>query len=148
VPGTAIYLNSSPDTTPIALLHNLKLNHTVHTNNFILVVVTEEVPYVPTERRLEVQPLHDSFTRLILRYGFMEDPDVPVALAEAHSLNLDVANLTYILSNNTLIPTHSPGMPIWRKRVFAYLSRNAVRPSQFFRLPLNRVIELGMQIKL
>jgi KUP system potassium uptake protein len=148
VPGTAIYLNSSPDSTPIALLHNLKLNHALHDENFILVVVTEEVPYVPGERRLEVQPLPAGFTRLILRYGFMEDPDVPVALAQAASLSLDLAHLTYILSNNTLVPTRTPGMPFWRKRLFAFLYRNAARPSQFFRLPPNRVVELGMQIKL
>jgi KUP system potassium uptake protein len=150
VPGTAVFLNSSPSGTPIALLHNLKLNRIVHEENFVLTVLTEEVPYVDAEHRIELQPLGAGFSRLIVRYGFMEDPDVPAALAVAATRGVDVdpASVTYILSNNTLLPSGGSGVSLWRKRIFAFLSRNALRPTQFFRLPLNRVIELGMQIKL
>jgi len=87
---------------------------------------------------------------VIVRYGFLQDPDVPAVLEliAAHGVKIDPANLTYILSDNTLIPTRDAGMNIWRKRLFAFLSRNALQPTQFFRLPVNRVIEIGMQIRL
>jgi KUP system potassium uptake protein len=151
VPGTAVFLNSSPHGTPIALLHNLKLNRILHAENIIVTVLTEEVPYVSPEERLELGHLGAGFSRLIVRYGFMEDPDVPAALVAAQSLGVDVdpAQAAYILSNNTLIPAHRPGVSIvssGRRRLFAFLSRNALRPTQFFRLPTNRVVELGMQI--
>jgi KUP system potassium uptake protein len=128
----------------------LKLNGVLHTNNLVVTVVTEEVPYVDDEERLEVETLRAGFTHVVVRYGFMEDPDVPAALAAARSLGLDVnpGHVTYILSNNTLIAAHRSDMGFLQKRLFVFLSRNALRPSQFFRLPVNRVIELGMQIKL
>jgi KUP system potassium uptake protein len=149
VAGTAVFLNSSPQGTPVALLHNLKLNRVLHEQNLVVSVVTEEKPYVADEQRLDIEPLGAGFFRLIVRYGFMEDPDVPAVLATvpAQALCVDAANLTYILSNNTLLPNPGSTMAMWRKRLFAFLSRNALRPTQFFRLPINRVIELGMQIK-
>jgi KUP system potassium uptake protein len=148
VPGTAVFLNSSAHGTPVALLHNLKLNKIVHQENIVVTVVTEEIPYVFDSQRLEVQRMRAGFCRLIVRYGFMEDPDVPAALAAAtaQGLAVDPANVTYILSNNTLIPVRGSGLSRWRRRIFVYLMRNALRPTQFFRLPVNRVIELGMQI--
>jgi KUP system potassium uptake protein len=149
VAGTAVFLNSSADSTPIALLHNLKLNRIVHERNLVVTVLTEEIPYVALAERLEVQRLGAGFVRIVVRYGFMEDPDVPAVLklARAQGLEVDPASVTYILSNNTVLPASGPGMRFWRKRLFAFLSRNAQRPTQFFRLPVNRVIELGMQIK-
>jgi KUP system potassium uptake protein len=150
VPGTAVFLNSSPHGTPVALLHNLKLNRIVHEENIVVTVLTEEMPYVPQARRVEVRPMAAGFCRLIVRYGFMEDPDVPAALGAARDfgLRVDPGNVTYILSNNTLIPSRGSGMSFWRRRVFAYMARNALRPTQFFHLPVNRVIELGMQIRI
>jgi len=150
VAGTAVFLNSSPQGTPIALLHNVKLNRIVHQENIVVTVLTEEVPYVSPAQRLEVRPLGAGFSRLTVRYGFMEDPDLPAALAAAREagLSVDPGTVTYILSNNTLIPSPGSGMPFWRRRIFAFLSRNALRPTQFFHLPVNRVIELGMQIKI
>ncbi|HVN85743.1 MAG TPA: potassium transporter Kup [Candidatus Binatia bacterium] len=148
VPGTAVFLNSSAENTPIALLHNLKLNRMLHERNFVLTLVTEEVPYVPAAHRLSIEPLAVGFCRLVARYGFKEDPDVPalLALAREQGQPIDPANVTYILSNNSLIPGRGPALARWRRRLFVFLSRNALRPSLFFRLPLNRVIELGMQI--
>jgi KUP system potassium uptake protein len=149
VSGTAVFLNSSPQGTPVALLHNLKLNRVLHEQNLVVSVVTEERPYVAEAQRLDIEPLGAGFFRLIARYGFMEDPDVPAVLAAVppQALHIDPPNLTYILSNNTLLPNPGSTMAMWRKRLFAFLSRNALRPTQFFRLPINRVIELGMQIK-
>jgi KUP system potassium uptake protein len=149
-PGTAVFLNSSPDSTPIALLHSLKLHGTIHERNVVVTIVTEEVPYVRNLQRVRVEPLGGGFTRLIARYGFMEDPDVPavLALAGGQGLDIDPEKVAYILSDNTLIPGPGVGMSLWRKRLFAFLSRNALRPSPFFRLPVNRVIEIGMQIRL
>jgi KUP system potassium uptake protein len=148
VPGTAVFLNSSPHGTPVALLHNLKLNHILHAENIVVTVLTEEVPYVPQAERLELGHLGEGFSRLIVRYGFMEDPDVPAALLAAQSLGVEIdpAQVAYILSVNTLIPARGQGMSSLGRRVFAFLSRNALRPPQFFRLPTNRVVELGMQI--
>ncbi len=148
VPGTAVFLNSSAESTPIALLHNLKLNHVVHEQNLVVTIVTEEIPFVSIADRFSVETLGAGFTRLVVRYGFMEDPDLPAALAaeEHHGLRLNPAQLTYILSNNTVRPGVGDGMSWWRKRFFSFLSRNAQRPPLYFRLPLNRVIELGMQI--
>lgn len=148
VPGTAIFLNSSAESTPIALLHNVKLNHVVHERNVVVTILTEEVPFVPVDERFSIQSLGAGFTRLIIRYGFMEDPDLPAALLEAEKsgLSLGTTQPTYILSNNTVMPGAGNGMSWWRKRLFAFLARNAQRPPLYFRLPLNRVIELGMQI--
>jgi KUP system potassium uptake protein len=150
VPGTAVLLNSSPHSTPIGLLHNLKLNRILHERNLVVTVVTEEVPYVAAAERLQVQPLAAGFSRLIIRYGFMQDPNVPAALSRARNqgMDFDASDAVYILSDNTLIPSRGAGMSAWRKRVFAFLSRNAVRPTQFFRLPANRVLQIGMQIDL
>jgi KUP system potassium uptake protein len=149
VPGTAVFLNSSPHSTPVALLHNLKLNRTLHEENLVLTVLSEEIPHVSSDQWLDVYPLGAGFSRIIARYGFMQDPDVPgiLAAARAQGVRVEPANVTYILSNNTLIPSRGEGMAFWRKRLFAFLSRNALRPTQFFHLPVNRVIELGMQIK-
>jgi KUP system potassium uptake protein len=147
-PGTAVFLNSSREGTPIGLLHNLKLNHIVHQRNVVVTVLTEEIPYVARADRIEVQPLGGGFVRVILRYGFMEDPDVPAALASDRALDVDPAKVTFILSDNTLLPAAGSNMGLWRKRLFVFLSRNALRPTRFFRLPVNRVIEIGMQVRL
>jgi len=149
VPGTAVFLSGSARGTPPALLHNLKLNRIVHEENIVLTVVTQEVPYVPSEQRITVEPLGAGFSRMTIRYGFMEDPDVPAALAIAKEAGVavDPATVAYILSNDTLLRGRSSAMAGWRKSLFVFLSRNASRPSQFFRLPVNRVIELGMQVR-
>ncbi len=149
-PGTAIFLSGSLDGVPVALLHNIKLNRVLHQENLILTVITAEVPYVAEQDRVEIEPLGAGFHRAVIRYGFMEDPDIPAALRGVHvdGVAIDPARATYILSNNRLLPSRSGDMALWRKRLFSFLSRNAQRPTQFFRLPTNRVVELGMQIEL
>lgn len=150
VPGTAVFLNSDMYATPIAMLHNIKHNRVLHERNYVLTVMTEEIPHVAKKDRLTIEDLGNSFYRVVARYGFMEDPDVPMIL---HKLadrghKIEPAAATYILSNNSLVPSSRPGMAIWREKLFVFLSRNASRPTEYFRLPANRVVELGMQIEI
>jgi len=149
-PGTAIYLNSDPDGTPIAMLHNIKHNMVLHQKNVVVSIMTEEVPIVRPKERFQFEDLGGGFYKVVLRYGFMEDPDVPNALQNlrTHGLDIDPMRATYILSRNTLLASKYPGMALWREKLFVFLTRNASRPTEFFRLPPNRVVELGMQIEI
>jgi KUP system potassium uptake protein len=150
VPGTAVFLTGDPSATPVALLHNLKHNRVLHETNVFVNVHVQEQPHVEPEQRLQVEPLGEGFWRVILRYGFMQDPDVPQALSGTRELGLelDPRMATYFLSRNTLIPSKRPGMALWRERLFAFMQRNATRATQFYRLPPNRVVELGMQVEI
>jgi KUP system potassium uptake protein len=150
VAGTAVFLVSDPDGTPTALLHNIKHNRVLHAQNVILTVLTEEVPHVPPTERLRSEVLGPDFLRITLRYGFMQDPDVMTALAgvDKRTLGFDPQQATYFLSRNTLLTTGRSGMALWRERLFVLLARNAIRPSQFFQLPPNRIVELGMRVEL
>ncbi len=149
-PGTAIYLNSDPDGTPIAMLHNIKHNMVLHQKNVVVSIITDEVPVVRPKERFQFEDLGGGFYKVVLRYGFMEDPDVPSALQNlrTHGLDIDPWRATYILSRNTLLASKYPGMALWREKLFVFLTRNASRPTEFFRLPPNRVVELGMQIEI
>jgi KUP system potassium uptake protein len=150
VAGTAIFLNSDSQGTPIAMLHNIKLNKVLHEKNIVMTIVTEDIPHVPPDERLTVEDLGGGFYRSIVRYGFMEDPDVPAVLPRFREfyLKIEPATATYILSRNTLIPSKQAGMALWREKLFVFLTRNESRPTEFFRLPANRVVELGMQIEI
>ena len=136
--------------TPAALLHNLKHNKVLHEQVILLTLVNEEIPQVPKEERIEVQPMGKGFYRVIAHYGFMQQPGVPDVLerSRAKGLDLDLMRTSFFLSRETLIPSKRPGMALWREKLFALMSRNAVRPTDFFRIPVNRVVELGMQVKL
>ncbi len=150
VPGTAVFLSSNAEATPLALLHNLKHNRVLHKSVVFLTLQTEEVPHVRTENRLQLEQLREGFHRVIARYGFMEDPNVPEILENCRplGLELDWMNTTFFLSRETIIATKAPGMALWREKLFAFLSRNAQRPTDFFRIPANRVVELGMQVEM
>lgn len=150
VPGTAVFLASSTDGTPLSLLHNLKHNRVLHERNVILTLVTEEVPFIHRSERVHIERLSDDFIRVIGRYGFMQDPNVPklLKLCGEQGLAFDLAKTTFFLSRETIIPTPSPGMAMWRRRLFALMSRNAQHATTFFRLPADRVVELGMQVEL
>ncbi|MFL5383361.1 MAG: KUP/HAK/KT family potassium transporter [Longimicrobiaceae bacterium] len=150
VSGTAVFMFGNPTGVPPALLHNLKHNQVLHETVVLLRVDTEEVPVVDPADRTTVEALGHGFYRMVLRYGFMEDPDVPAALAEVrHSgLELPPMRTTYFLGRETLIVSKKPGMAIWRERLFAVMSRNARTATSFFGLPPNRVVELGAQIEL
>jgi KUP system potassium uptake protein len=150
VPGTAIYMAREPEATPSAVLHNLKHYKVLHERVVLLTVMAEEVPQVPAAKRVEVVPLGKDIWRLVARYGFMENPSVPEILAAAREsgLPLDLMRTTFFLSRVTLLPTNRRGLAGWRDRLYAVMSRNAVRPTDFFRIPPNRVVELGMQMRL
>jgi KUP system potassium uptake protein len=147
---TAVYAVADPTTVPQALLHNLKHNQVLHEHNLILTVVFHEVPWVPMDRRVEVQPLGHGFWRVTLNFGFMNTPDVPKALelAAAHGLQVPVFETTYFLSRETVVPTPGGGMANWRERLFAAMSRNAGGVVEFFRLPSNAVVELGTRVQI
>jgi KUP system potassium uptake protein len=150
VPGTALFMTANPEGTPIALLHNLKHNKVLHERNLILTILTDEVPQVNPEKRLESDTLGGGFHRLIAHYGFMEEPNVPELLSPARldGEPVDLNKTTFFLSRETIVPTGSGAMPRWRQWLFAFMGRNAQPASSFYRIPANRVVELGMQVEI
>ncbi|HEX8028371.1 MAG TPA: KUP/HAK/KT family potassium transporter, partial [Vicinamibacterales bacterium] len=150
VPGVAIFMSRHSDGVPTTLLHNIKHNKIVHQNVVLLTVETEDRPRVDEEQRYEWETLGHGVMRLTLHFGFMEDPDIPVALAGIGKgpVTFDPMTTSYFLGRETLIPTKQPGMAIWREHLFAWMMRNSSSASQFFSLPPNQVIELGAQVEL
>jgi KUP system potassium uptake protein len=151
VPGTAVFLARDPQGTPPSLLHNLKHNKVLHSRVIFLTMINEEVPTVPPEERLEIEDLGKDCYRVLAHYGFIQNPGVPDVLhllREQKGIHLDPMSTTFFLSRETLIPSRKPGMAIWREKLFAVMVRNAQRPTDFFRIPVNRVVELGMQVRL
>ncbi len=149
VPGTAIFLTTTPDLTPTALLHNLKHNHVLHENVILMRVMTEEVPRLSTKDRVEVEALDQGFYQLTARYGFVQEPKAQDVLdcARQDGLNLDMMKTTFFVGRTTLLPCHSNGMALWRKRLFVRMGLNAERFTDFFQIPVNRVVELGLQVE-
>jgi len=150
VPRAAIFMSRYAGATPPALLHNLKHNMVLHQQVVLLTVVTEELPQVPPEERLELQDLGKGFYQVSVHFGFMESPGVPEVLdiLRARGLELDPMRTSFFLGRETLIPSRRPGMAIWREKLFAAMSRNALRPTDFFHIPANRVVEVGVQVEL
>jgi KUP system potassium uptake protein len=150
VPGTAVFMYGNPAGTPPALLHSLKHYKVLHERTVFLSVMTEEVPHLDDAERLEVTDLGAGFYRVAIHYGFMEEPDVPAALARVQMPGLDLSpgRTSYFLGRETLIPSEERGMMAWREQLFALMSRNARPATAFFALPPNRVVELGAQIRL
>jgi KUP system potassium uptake protein len=150
VPGTAVFMTAMSRGTPPALAHNLRFNKVLHEHVITLMITTQRVPHVPVEEQVSVKALGQGFFEVRVCYGFMEDPDVPQALVNAcaQGLVLDEDDVTYFLGRETLIATKTPGMAIWRERLFVLMARNAVRAPTFFRLPPERVVELGVQVEL
>jgi KUP system potassium uptake protein len=150
VPGTAVFMTSSPHGVPHALLHNLKHNKVLHERILILTVVIDEVPFVDLEDRIEVVDLGENFYRMILRYGFMQQPDVPATLkiVENCGPQIKMMDTSFFLARQTLLASERPGMAIWREKLFAWMLRNAESAMEFFKLPTNRVVELGSQVEI
>ncbi|PZU10892.1 MAG: potassium transporter Kup [Sphingomonas sp.] len=150
VRGTAVFLSSAKEGIPPALLHNVKHNKVLHERNLILTLIVEPVPFVADDRRIEVSELSEGFFRVFLRYGFMEEMDVPAALdmREICGGPFRQMETSYFLSRQTLIPSARPGMAIWREHLFAWMVRNAESAMEFFKLPTNRVVELGSQVEI
>ncbi|WP_157217265.1 potassium transporter Kup [Flavisphingomonas formosensis] len=150
VPGTAVFMTSSADGVPHALLHNLKHNKVLHERVILLTVKIEDVPYVDEPGRCTVVDLEQGFYRFHVRYGFMQDPDVPAALSRIVSCGPEfkMMDTSFFLSRQTLIASSRPGMALWREKLFAWMLRNAESAMEFFKLPTNRVVELGSQVEI
>lgn len=149
VPGTALFMTANPEGTPLALLHNLKHNKVLHERNVILTILTHEVPQINADKRIEIEKLGSGFHRIIAHYGFMEEPNVPdlLAIASLDGEPVKLHKTTFFLSRETILPKRSPSMARWRQWLFALMSRNAQSASSFYRIPANRVVELGMQVE-
>jgi KUP system potassium uptake protein len=148
VPGTAVFLTSDPEFTPTALLHNLKHNKVLHERNVILTVQTGDTPRVPESERVRMVPLSEHFSRVTLKFGYMEQPNVPKALAVARKQGwqFDIMSTSFFLSRRALKPSAQSGMPAWQDRLFIWLARSASDATDFFQIPTGRVVEVGTQV--
>ena len=150
VRGTAVYMTGNPEVAPTALLHNIEHNQVLHEQVVLLTVRTQDIPYVPDDRRVEVERLGAGFFRVVVSYGFMDQPDVPRALelCGACGLRADPARTSYFIGRETLIPTPRPPMGPVEGRVFAFLSAGCLSATAYFRIPPERVVELGTQLEI
>jgi KUP system potassium uptake protein len=150
VPGTAIFMASTAAGVPSALLHNIKHNKVLHERVLILTVMIMDVPYVISENRIECSDMGQGFFRLRLKFGFLEETDVPAAIQSVDMCGpkFDMMQTSFFLSRQTLIASKLPGMAIWREKMFAWMLRNAANAMEFFKLPSNRVVELGSQVEI
>jgi KUP system potassium uptake protein len=147
-PGTAIFLTSDPEMTPVALMHNLKHNKVLHERNVILTVRTAETPRVSEDERVKIEKVNDDLKKVTVTYGFMESPNIPKALAvcRKQGLKFDIMATSFFLGRRSIVPSANSGMPLWQDRLFIYLMRNAANPTDFFKIPPGRVVELGAQV--
>ncbi len=151
VRGTAVFLSASPDTIPSALLHNLKHNQVMHDRVLILTVAVAEVPFIEAPKRLEVHGAGDGFYRVVLHYGFMEEIDIPRDLAGIDTIGapFNMMTTSFFLGRQKLIASKDqPGMALWRERLFAWMTKSSESAMEFFKLPTNRVVELGSQLQI
>jgi len=148
VPGTAVFLTADPDTAPTSLMHNLKHNRVLHERNIILTIKTEDVPRVPRHERIEIDRGAGTFIRVIAHYGFMETPSVPKIIEHCRrkDLNIDIAATSFFLSRRSLKPTLKSEMPGWQERLFIWLAGRAEDATEYFRIPSDRVVEVGTQV--
>jgi len=152
VSGTAIFMTANAESVPHALLHNLKHNKVLHDQTVFLTIVTHDVPIVPAEDRVQVERLVNGFFKVEAWYGFKEQPDIDEILNACRlrfELSFDVMDTSFFLSRETVIPaSDTPGMALWRDHLFAWMTRNATRATDFFNIPPNRVVELGTHVEI
>jgi KUP system potassium uptake protein len=148
VPGTAVFLTSDPSSAPTALLHNLKHNKILHEHNVILTIRTADTPHVPDNERVHIAQFSRLFAKVDIKFGFMETPNIPRALAIARrqGWQFDIMSTSFYLSRRALKPSAHSGMPRWQDRLFIALARSASDASDFFQIPTGRVVEVGTQI--
>ena len=148
VPGTAVFLTSAPEFAPTALLHNLKHNKVLHEHNVILTVVIADTPRVSLRDRVTITPISSSFSTVSLRFGYIEEPNVPKALAIArkHGWQFDIMSTSFFLSRRALKPAARSGMPKWQDHLYIWLARSASDATDFFHIPTGRVVEVGTQV--
>ena len=147
-PGTAVFLTSDPEMAPVALMHNLKHNKVLHQKNIILTINTTETPRVSEDQRVRIEPVNDDFKKVIVNYGFMESPNVPKALALCRKLGLkfDIMATSFFLGRRSVVPSAQSGMPLWQDKLFIFLMKNAANPTDFYKIPPGRVVEMGAQV--
>jgi len=146
VPGTAVFMTGNRTGAPPALMNNYLHNHVVHEDVFFLTISVEETAFVDDDTRVSVEHIKDGFTRIIARYGFMESPDVVALFAREDTPTPALSDTTFFLGNDVVLPEGGSGMFRWRARLFSFLSLNAVRPTTYFNIPSERVIEIGSQV--
>ncbi len=149
VPGTAIFMSGSSAGAPLPLIYNVKHNKCLHQRNAILTVIAEEIPYIPKKDRLEIVVVGENFHRIIVRFGFMEKPDIRfiLKLCKEKGLSYDLPDITFCLGRETILPTKTNPMALWRQHLFAFMSKNAQRATAYFNIPPNQVAEIGIQIE-
>ena len=147
-PGTAIFLTSDPTMAPLALMHNLKHNKVLHEKNIVLTIETAETPRVREDDRVRIEPINEDFKRVIISYGFMESPNLPKALGLCRKLGLkfDIMATSFFLGRRSVVPSAQSGMPLWQDKLFIFLMKNAANPTDFYKIPPGRVVELGTQV--
>jgi KUP system potassium uptake protein len=150
VPGTAVFMTSAADGVPHALLHNLKHNKVIHDRVILLTVKISNAPFVEDAIRVQTEDLGHGFHRVVMKYGFMEEINVPEALLKLDCCGpaFKMMDTSFFLSRQTLLASERPGMAIWREKLFSWMLRNAESAMEFFRLPTNRVVELGSQVEI
>jgi KUP system potassium uptake protein len=146
--GTAIFLTSDAEMAPVALMHNLKHNKVLHEKNVLLTVQTAETPRVSEADRIRIEPVDEDFKKLTLSYGFMETPNIPKALAlcRKQGLKFDIMATSFFLGRRSIVPSAHSGMPLWQDKLFIFLMKNAANPTDFFKIPPGRVVEMGTQV--
>ncbi|HEY0648722.1 potassium transporter Kup [Phenylobacterium sp.] len=146
--GTAFFLTSDPETAPVALMHNIKHNKVLHEKNIILTVQTAETPRVKEDERVRIEPVSDDFKKVIVSYGFMESPNLPKALGLCRKLGLkfDIMATSFFLGRRSVVASAQSGMPLWQDKLFIFLMKNAANPTDFYKIPPGRVVEMGAQV--
>jgi KUP system potassium uptake protein len=151
VPGTAVFMTADKGVVPPVLLHNLRHNKVLHARNVFLTVETLPVPHAPARERLKVERIGSEFYRVVLRFGFMETPDVPLALMRAGDDGgpaFDPRDTTFFANRETVMGSRAGGMAFWRDKLFAFMHRNAAPATGFFRIPRDRLVEMGAPVEI
>ena len=150
VEGTGVFMTTAPDGVPNALLHNLKHNRVLHGRIVILALTVEDIPYVPKEDYVWIEELGHGFWRIIGHYGFKEQPNVPALLADCRlqKLNFDLMETSFFVNRETIVSAPGDGMAVWREHIFIWMSHLASKAADYFKIPANRVIELGTQVEI
>ena len=147
-PGTAVFLTSDQETAPSALLHNLKHNHVLHARNVVVTVTVATTPLVPDDERMTMETLPGNFLRVRLNFGYMEQPNVPraLALARKQGVSFELMSTSYFLNRRSFRPSANSGMPLWQDKLYIAMTKAASDATNYYRLPSNRVLELGQQL--
>jgi KUP system potassium uptake protein len=151
VGGTAVFMTANVETVPVSLLHNLKHNRILHERVIFLKISIWDVPFVPDEQRLKLKKLGGDIYLLRAAFGFKEAPDINTVLAltsRQFDMQFELMDTSFFIARETVVPTKLPGMSMWRERIFAWMHQNGAKPSDFFHIPANRVVELGTKIEI